>query len=95
MKKLTAIVGKEFISTRKDVLLAYSVSASTSYDSVIPGAVVKPADTQQVSEILKIANEHKILVTPRSGGSSLQGEVIPSEGSLVIDLLRLEGIKIY
>ncbi|MHA1614315.1 MAG: FAD-binding oxidoreductase, partial [Candidatus Thorarchaeota archaeon] len=85
VQKLAAIVGEEFISTRKDVLLTYSTSASTSYDPVIPGAVVKPANTQQVSEILKIANEHKILVTPRSGGSSLQGEVIPEKDSLVID----------
>lgn len=95
VKKLTAIVGEEFISTRKDILLTYSTSASTSFDPVMPGAVVKPADTQQVSEILKIANEHKILVTPRSGGSSLQGEVIPEKDSLVIDLLRLSEIEVY
>jgi glycolate oxidase len=95
VQKLTAIVGEEFISTRDDVLLTYSVSASTSYEPVIPGAVVRPADTQQVSEIVKVANEYKIPITPRSGGSSLQGEVIPKEGSLVVDLLRLDEIKLY
>jgi len=95
VQKLIAIVGEEYVSTRQDVLLAYSTSASMSYDTVLPGAVVRPQSTEQVSEILRVANQYKIPVTPRSGGSSLQGEVIPKEGSLVIDLLRLDEIKVY
>ncbi|MFW9844231.1 MAG: FAD-binding oxidoreductase [Candidatus Thorarchaeota archaeon] len=95
VQKLSAIVGKEFISTRPDVLLAYSTSASMSYDTVLPDAVIRPDTTQQVSEILKIANQYKIPVIPRSGGSSLQGEVIPTEGALVIDLLRLDEIEVF
>ena len=95
VKKLIEIVGEEYVSTKKDVLLAYSVSASMSYDPVLPAAVVRPENTEQVSEIIKIANAHKIPVIPRSGGSSLQGEAIPKEESLVIDLLRLDSIKVY
>ena len=95
VQKLVSIVGEEYVSTRNDVLLAYSTSASMSYDTVLPGAVIRPQTTEQVSEILKIANQHKIPVTPRSGGSSLQGEVIPTEGALVIDLLRLTDIEVY
>ncbi len=95
VQKLTSIVGETYISTREDILLSYSVSASTSYDSVVPAVVVRPADTKQVSEILKIANEYKIPVTPRSGGSSLQGEVIPQRGGIVMDLLRLDEIKLH
>ncbi len=95
VQKLTSVVGEEYISIKEDVLLTYSVSASTSYNPVLPGAVVRPANTKQVSEIIKIANEYKISVTPRSGGSSLQGEVIPQEGGLVIDLLRLDEIKVH
>ncbi|MGY5880267.1 MAG: FAD-binding oxidoreductase [Candidatus Thorarchaeota archaeon] len=95
VQKLIAIVGEEYVSTRQDVLLAYSTSASMSYDPVLPGAVVRPQTTEHVSEILKVANHHKIPVTPRSGGSSLQGEVIPKEGALVIDLLRLDEIEVF
>ena len=95
VQKLTSIVGEEYISTRADVLLAYSVSASTSYDPVLPGAVIRPATTNEISEILKIANEYEIPVTPRSGGSSLQGEVIPQKEGLVVDLLRLNEIKVH
>jgi FAD/FMN-containing dehydrogenase len=95
IRELSKIVGEEFITTRRDVLLTYSTSASTSYKQVIPGAVVRPGSAEEVSQILKIANKHKILVTPRAGGSSLQGEVIPQEDSLVVELMRFEDIHLY
>jgi FAD/FMN-containing dehydrogenase len=95
VRELSKIVGEKYISTRKDVLLTYSTSASTSYESVIPGAVVRPSSTEEVSQILRIANKHKIPVTPRSGGSSLQGEVIPKADGLVVELLRLDDIQLH
>ena len=95
VRQLARIVGDENISTRKDVLLTYSASASTGYDSSMPEAVVRPATTEEVSKILKIANKHRIIVTPRSGGSSLQGEVIPRSGGLVVELMRMNQISLY
>ncbi|TFF91222.1 FAD-binding oxidoreductase [Candidatus Thorarchaeota archaeon] len=95
VSKLASIVGNEYVSTREDVLLTYSHSASIGYDGVMPGAVVRPRTTEEVSGILKVANEHKIPVTARSGGSSLQGEVIPEEGGLVVELMRLDEIELF
>ncbi len=95
LKELSDIVGEEYISTRKDVLLSYSTSASMGYDSVLPAAVVRPGTTEEVARILRVANNNKISVTPRSGGSSLQGEVIPQLGGLVIELMRLNAIKLF
>ena len=95
VEELENIVGKKYVSTRKDVLLTYSASASTSYDPVLPGAIVRPGNTEEVSKVLKLASGHRIPVTPRSGGTSLQGEVIPKPDGLVMDLLRLEGIEIF
>ena len=95
VKELSSIVGEEYVSTRRDVLLTYSASASTCYDRVFPGAVVRPGTTEEVSQVLKVANKHKIPVTPRGAGSSLQGEVIPQEGGLVVELMRLDEISQY
>ncbi|MFX1332340.1 MAG: FAD-binding oxidoreductase [Promethearchaeota archaeon] len=92
---LEKIVGKEYVSTRTDVLTAYAVSASTSYDPVMPGAVVRPGNTDEVAQIMRIADKNQIPVIPRSGGSSLQGEVIPKEGGLVIEMMRLNNIILY
>ncbi len=95
VRQLGDIVGNEYASTRKDVLLAYSASASTGYDAVLPGAVVRPANAEEVSQILKLANDQAITIVPRGGGSSLQGEVIPKPDSLVVELMRLDQITLY
>lgn len=95
VKELSKIVGEDYISTRKDILLTYSTSASTSYERRLPGAVVRPRTTDEVSRVLKVAHKHKLPVTPRGGGSSLQGEVIPQPDGLVIELMRLDDITLY
>jgi FAD/FMN-containing dehydrogenase len=95
VKELSKIVGEDYISTRKDILLTYSTSASTSYERRLPGAVVRPKSTDEVSRVLKVANKHKLPITPRGGGSSLQGEVIPQPDGLVIELMRLDDITLY
>ena len=64
------IVGEEYVSTKPDVLLAYSSTASMASDPILPGVVVRPADSEQVSKILQIAVKYGVPVTPRSGGSS-------------------------
>ncbi len=92
---LVGIVGDEFVSTQPAVLLAYSHSASVGYEGAMPDVVVRPANAEEVAEILRLANRHKIPVTPRSGGTSLQGEVIPRHGGIVIDLLRLKEMTLY
>lgn len=95
IKGLEAIVGSKFVSTRADVLLTYSQTASMAADPVLPEVVVRPANTNEVSQILRLANEHKIPVVPRSGGSSLQQEAIPKPGCIVIDMMRLTEITLH
>jgi glycolate oxidase len=95
VKRFEEIVGTEFVSTRPDVLLTYSQTASMAVEPIIPAAVVRPANAAEVSQILKVAEEYNIPVTPRSGGSSLQGEAIPKRGGIVVDMLRLEEITLY
>ncbi|MEM2141860.1 MAG: FAD-binding oxidoreductase [Candidatus Thorarchaeota archaeon] len=95
ISELANIVGEENLSTRRDVLLTYSVSASTGYDAATPDVVVRPATPEEVSQILRLANRERIPVTPRSGGSSLQGEVIPRRGGIVVDLMRMDDIVLY
>ncbi len=95
VNELTQVVGEEFISTRDDVLLAYSSSASMAKTPVRPGAVVRPANKDEIADLLKIANRHLIPVTIRSGGTSLQGEVIPKPEGLVIELMRLKEIQLF
>ncbi|HID18890.1 TPA: FAD-binding oxidoreductase, partial [Candidatus Bathyarchaeota archaeon] len=40
--------------------------------------VVKPSNSEEVSRILKFANEHRIPVFPRGGGTGLLGGAVPT-----------------
>jgi D-lactate dehydrogenase (cytochrome) len=54
--------------------------------------VVWPQNAQEISVILKRANERHIPVTPWSGGSSLEGNPIPVQGGILMALYRLDKI---
>ncbi len=71
------------------------MTASMASDAVTPGAVIRPANAEEVSRILQVAAEFNVPVTPRSGGSSLQEEAIPEPDGLVVELMRLTDIKLH
>ena len=60
--------------------------------SFTPEVVVKPANTQQVSEILKLANEHLIPVTPRGGGTGLSGGALTVYGGICLSMEKFKRI---
>jgi len=86
VKELSKIVGEDYISTRKDILLTYSTSASTTYERRLPGAVVRPRTTDEVSDRVKSAEdidaeiiatacpfcEHNLIVGAELIGSSIR-----------------------
>ena len=69
---------------------------SFSYDSSglsrRPAAAVWIENTNQVADVLKLANEHKLPVTPRGAGTSLTGSAVPQENGLVLDMSRMNAI---
>jgi glycolate oxidase len=91
ISKLREIVGKEAVLTSKEDLTTYSYDGTTTWTHM-PDAVVLPTTTEQVSQILKLANEDKIPVTPRGGGTNLSGGSIPIKGGIVLCTTRMNKI---
>ena len=58
----------------------------------MPEAVVKPSTAREVSAILKIANRHRVPVTPRGGGTGLSCGAVPLFGGIVLSLERMNRI---
>ncbi len=58
----------------------------------MPAAVVRPANTKEVSEILKVCNRYKIPVTPRGAGTGLAGGAIPTHKGVVLSMERFNKI---
>jgi glycolate oxidase len=88
IKMLKDIVGSENVVDSKPVLLIYARDASPMRGKV-PIAVVRPGSTEEVQRIVEWANETKTPLYPRSGGTSLWGAVPLVEGSVVVDLAKM------
>jgi D-lactate dehydrogenase (cytochrome) len=57
-----------------------------------PDLVVYPESTEEISAVLRYANEAGVPVTPFGAGTSLEGHVIPLEGGISLDLTRMASI---
>jgi alkyldihydroxyacetonephosphate synthase len=60
----------------------------------LPDFVVWPEDAEEVSEIVKIANDEEVPIVPFGEGSGVLGGAIPVNGGIVVDLKRLNKITI-
>jgi glycolate oxidase len=57
-----------------------------------PQLVIRPKTVEQVSEIMKLANTHKIPVTARGAGTGLSGAALPIFGGIVLSTERFNQI---
>ena len=88
---LRQIVGKNNVLTAQEHLTAYSYDGTTFWTHM-PDVVVLPTSTDQVSKVLKLANENRIPVTPRGGGTNTSGGSIPIKGGIVLGTARMNRI---
>ena len=55
-------------------------------------ALVFAESTEEVSAVLKFANENNIPVTPRGAGTNLVGSTVPHNGAIILDLSHMNRI---
>lgn len=87
---LKEIVGEENFSDSIIDLIAYAKDASEHHHR--PEAAVWPITTEQISKIMKLANQEMFAVVPRGAGTSLAGLAVPERGGVVMDLGRMDNI---
>lgn len=59
---------------------------------VLPEIVVKPTSAIQISQIMRLANQRMIPVTPRGAGSGLSGGAVPVYGGILLSLEKMNSI---
>jgi glycolate oxidase len=91
VEELEKIVGKERLSTRIADLYVYGFDASIHHKT--PDVVVRPLNTHEVSEIVKLANRTKTPIIPRGAGTAMCGHTVPLKGGIIIDLTGMDKIK--
>ena len=57
-----------------------------------PQVVVTPGTSQEISELMKLCNEHQIPVTPRGAGTGLSGGALATKGGLMISFEKMNSI---
>lgn len=91
IEKLKEVVGDRHILLTPEDLLVYSYDANTLW-SHLPDVVVLPQTIQQVSRIMKLADDNRIPVTPRGGGTNVSGGSIPIQGGIVLCTTKMDRI---
>jgi glycolate oxidase len=91
LKRLTAALGSAYVFTDIETRRKYGHDETEDY-VFPPHVVVKPANTQEVSEVLKIANEYKIPTTPIGAQTGLSGGALSIYEGIGLSLERLNQI---
>src|SRR5712691_3188492 len=86
------LLGPENVLTEKEDLIPYSFDGTAALQQM-PGCVVFAQSTEQVSSVLKLANQTKTPVVTRGSGTGLSGGSLPSPGCIVLCLVKLDQIK--
>lgn len=92
IKKLEKIAKDKIIFKPEEMQDYSGDELSDSSLRRMPEVVVKPKKTEEIAEILKLANHQKIPVTPRGGATGLCGGCIPIFGGIVLSLENMKGI---
>ena len=91
VEQLAAIVGNNNVNNSSQALHDFSGDQSF-VNSIRPACIARPTTTEQVEQIIKLANEtHTPLVPVSSGAPHFRGDTVPGVGGAVI--VDLSGMK--
>jgi glycolate oxidase len=91
IENLKKIVGEKFIAIDLETRNHYGHDETEDY-VFPPSIVVKPANTYEISEIIKLANIHKIPVTPIGARTGLSGGALCIHEGIGLSMERLNKI---
>ena len=89
--KFRAIVGDKYAVTDAADIAPYVTEERDLFHGKSP-LVLRPASTEEVSEICKLASKHKIALVPQ-GGYWTGGGQTPHNGEVVVSWERLDKIR--
>jgi glycolate oxidase len=92
VQALKTIVGDGHVLAGEHIEDGYKHDECLTTPHESPELVVRPATTDQVSRLLRFANEHRIPVTVRGAGTGLSGGCTPRPGGILLSLERMDRI---
>ncbi len=92
LARFAAIVGEKYAITDREAQAPYLVELRGLFQGHTP-VVLRPANVEDVSKILKLANETGTPIVPQGGNTGLVGGQIPLHNEIVLSLNRLDRIR--
>lgn len=93
IESLVNITGKNFVFTDEQTRHQYGHDETEDYNFP-PTVVVKPGTTEEVSAIMKLANQYNIPVVPIGGRTGLSGGALSIHGGIGLSMERFTTIEI-
>ena len=90
--KFSDIVGEKHAITDPDVQSAYLHEQRNRWPGHSP-LILRPESTEQVSAILKLANETRTAIVPQGGNTGLVGGQVALNGEIILSLNRMTRIR--
>ncbi|MDD3179673.1 MAG: FAD-linked oxidase C-terminal domain-containing protein [Opitutaceae bacterium] len=91
-RRLVRKLGSTVVRTDKET--CWAASFDSSKISFLPEAVIRPRQKAAVGTVLELANRYRVPVTVRGRGTTLMGSAAPVRGGWVLDLRRLNRVRI-
>ena len=88
LDKLRSVVGSENLLTEKEDLIPYTFDGTAAMKET-PGCVVLAANTGQISDVLKLANDTETPVVTRGSGTGLSGGSVPAADCIVLCTVKM------
>jgi glycolate oxidase len=89
--ELERIVGLDGVLSETDELLVYESDGLTLFRA-LADFVVFPRSVEHVSALVRLANREALPFVARGAGTGLSGGCLPTEGGLVISLMRMNRV---
>ena len=100
LDSLTGLIGPENVLTDPfdldrytgDALSPSRAPAASDAFERLADVVVRPASTQEVVQIVELANRLGLPLVPYGGGTGVMGAALPVRGGIVLDMKRMDRI---
>ncbi len=86
-EKIRNIVGRNNYFDSEEEKRVYSFDATPIFEQK-PEAIIFPEDEEQISKIVRLANDEKFNIVPRGAGTGLSGGAVPVENCVLMVMTR-------
>ena len=89
--RLSEVLPKDAVISDERETRAYECDALTAYKCP-PLCAVLPANTKEVSDVLRVCHELEVPVVPRGSGTSLAGGALPTADCVILGVARMNDV---